>query len=122
MSMKDHVKLVAVLRIASSALGLLAALIVFVAVVGGGLISGDAEAIRITSLVGTVVAGFVGLLSLPGLLAGVGLLRHWAWARWLTVALAVLDLGAVPIGTIFGIYAIWVLLQEETAKLFEPCC
>ena len=122
MSMKDHVKLVAVLRIASSALGLLAALIVFVAVVGGGLISGDAEAIRITSLVGTVVAGFVGLLSLPGLLAGVGLLRHWAWARWLTVALAGLDLGAVPIGTIFGIYAIWVLLQEETAKLFEPCC
>jgi hypothetical protein len=113
MSMKDHVKLVAVLRIASSALGLLAALIVFVAVVGGGLISGDAEAIRITSVVGTVVAGFVGLLSLPGLLAGVGLLRHWAWARWLTVALAVLDLGAVPIGTILGIYAIWV---------FEPCC
>jgi hypothetical protein len=123
MSMKDHVTVVGVLRIGFAVLWLLAAAIVFVAVVGGGLISGDPEAIRITGIVGTVVAGVLVALSVPGLIAGVGLLRHWSWARWLTLVLAVLDLTMVPIGTLFGIYAIWVLMQDETTELFTtPCC
>lgn len=123
MSMKDHVTVVGILRIGFAVLGLLAAAIVFVAVVGGGWISGDAEAIRITSIVGTVVGGLMLALSVPGLLAGFGLLRRWSWARWLTLVLAVLDLALVPIGTVFGIYAIWVLMQDETVELFStPCC
>lgn len=118
MSMKDHVTVVAVLRIGFAVLGLLAAVLVFVGTVGGGLISGDAEAIRITSIVGTVVGGGLGVLSVPGLLAGIGLLRRWSWARWLSLILAVLDLLVIPIGTLFGIYAIWVLMQNETEAMF----
>jgi hypothetical protein len=116
--MKDHVTVVAILRIGCALLGLLAAAIVFVATVGGGLISGDAEAIRLTGLVGTVVGVSLGALSLPGLIAGAGLLRRWTWARWLSLVLAVLDLFLVPIGTLFGIYAIWVLMQDETEAMF----
>jgi hypothetical protein len=116
--MKDHVTVVGLLRIGFSVLGLVAAGIVFLFIVGGGLISGDSEAIRITGIVGTTIAGVVGLLSLPGLVAGVGLLKHWSWARWLSVVLAVLDLTMVPIGTLFGIYAIWALMQDDAAELF----
>jgi len=29
---------------------------------------------------------------------------------------------SVPLGTGIGIYSIWVLVQEETEKLFGPCC
>jgi hypothetical protein len=118
MSMKDHVTVVGILRIGFAILGLVAAGIVFVAVVGGGMISGDREAIRITGIVGTTIASFVGILSLPGLVAGIGLLRHLSWARWLTLILAVVDLVFVPVGTLFGIYAIWALMQDETAELF----
>jgi hypothetical protein len=118
MSMKDHVTVVGILHIGFAILGLLAAGIVFVAVVGGGMISGDAEAIRITSIVGTSIAGFLGILSLPGLVAGIGLLRHLGWARWLALVLAVVDLTLIPVGTLFGIYAIWALMQDETAELF----
>jgi hypothetical protein len=118
MEMKQHVTVVAALRIGLSVLGLVAAGFVFVVLVGGGLISGDREAIRITGFLGTAVGAFLAILSVPGILAGIGLLRRWSWARWLTLILAVFDLVNVPIGTLFGVYTIWVLLQDETEQLF----
>ena len=57
MSMKKHVTVVAALRIGMSILVLVAAALVFVGVVGGGLLSGDREAIRITSILDAEDAG-----------------------------------------------------------------
>jgi len=36
--------------------------------------------------------------------------------------LSVLALLNIPIGIGIGIYSIWVLVQDETEKLFGPCC
>lgn len=121
MSMKEHVKVVAALRIGMSILVLVGAAIVFVSVVGGGLLSGDREAIRITSIVGTAVAGVLALFCVPGIVAGFGLLKHWNWARILTLVLSVFDLLAFPIGTLIAVYSIWVLVQRETEVLFGCC-
>ena len=118
--MKRHITVLASLRIGLSALGVLTALVVFASVVGGGLISGDQEAIAITTLVGSIIGGAILILALPGVRAGLGLLRRRQWARILTLVLAVFDLMFIPIGTVFGVYAFWVLVQRETAELFEP--
>ena len=40
----------------------------------------------------------------------------------LVSALSVLALLNIPLGTALGVYSIWVLVQDETAKLFGPCC
>ena len=117
--MEKHVTVVAALRIAFGAMGSLAAVVVFTAVVGGGLISGDAEAIRVTAIVGPAVALFLIATSLPGIIGGVGLLMWKNWARILVIILAVLDLFNIPIGTALGIYTLWVLLKDETAQLFS---
>ena len=69
MEMEQHVNVVGVLRIGFSVLGLLIGGAVFVFVVGGGLISGDPDAIRITGIVGTAIAGFLAVLSVPGITA-----------------------------------------------------
>ena len=116
--MEKHVTFVGALRIGLGTLGILAAMIVFAAVVGGGLISGDREAIRITAIVGPVVAFFLVLLSVPGIIGGIGLLKWKSWARFLVLILAVLDLFNIPIGTALGIYTIWVLMRDETVQLF----
>lgn len=118
--MEKHVTLVAALNIGFGALGVFIALIIFVAVVGGGLISGDPEAMAITSIVGTAVAAFFILISVPDIIGGIGLLKYKPWARILVLIIAVLDLLWIPIGTAIGIYTIWVLLQDETVKLFTP--
>lgn len=121
MSMRQHVTIAAALRIGAGVLWLLLAALIFVAVVGGGLLSGDSEAIRITSIVGTVLAVVFGCLAIPGIVAGVGLLKYQNWARVLSLILSVIDLLVVPIGTLLGIYSIWVLAQKETEVLFGCC-
>jgi hypothetical protein len=46
------------------------------------------------------------------------LLKYKSWARYLVLVLAILDLLNIPIGTAIGVYSIWVLAQDETAKMF----
>jgi hypothetical protein len=118
-TMEQHVTVVGALHIGLAALTLLAAAIVFTAVVGGGLISGDPEAIRITAIVGAAISSFLAVLSVPGIVGGIGLLKRRSWARILVLIVAVLDLFFIPIGTLLGVYTIWVLMQDETAQLFS---
>lgn len=117
--MKQHVTVVAALQIGFGVLKTLIAAVVFVILVAGGMISGEAEAMAITTIVGLVIAGFLVLTALPGIVGGLGLLKGQNWARVLVIFLAVLDLIDFPIGTAIGVYTLWVLLNEETTALFS---
>ena len=119
MNMEKHVTLVAVLNIAFGFLGIFLGIFVFVVLVGAGIISQDPEALTITSIVGIAVGFFLILTSIPEVIGGFGLLKRRPWARVLVLIIAVLDLFMIPIGTIIGIYELWVLLNEDTAKLFR---
>ncbi len=124
--MRDHVRILGYLHIVLGALGLLGALVVFTVFGGIAGIVGfaaphDADAriaIPILGFIGAVIAAFVLLLSLPGLIAGFGLLKLRPWARILAIVLSALNLLNVPIGTAVGIYGLWVLLQAGTERLF----
>jgi hypothetical protein len=124
--MEKHVTLVGALHIGYSAFQILGALIAFTFIVGGGLLGGflseDEIVIPITIFVGTTIAVFLLLVSVPGIIGGVGLLRHKSWARYMVLVLSVLALINIPIGIAIGVYSIWALVQDETAKLFGPCC
>jgi hypothetical protein len=117
-NMDTHVKVLGWLYIVLGVLGILGAFLVFALVFGGGLISGDQQAIWITGIVATVVGGFLLLVSAPGIIAGIGLLGYRNWARILALILGILNLPGFPIGTILGVYTLVVLLQDETSRLF----
>ena len=57
-------------------------------------------------------------LSLPGIIAGIGLLKFRPWSRVLTIVLSALNLMNFPFGTILGIYGLWVMLSDEGSRLF----
>jgi hypothetical protein len=118
MDMEKHITVVAVLWLALGGLGFFVAIIAFVAIVGGGALSGDMEAIAITGTVGTAIAGLLVVLSVPALIAGIGLLKKAEWARILTLVLAFLNLMNIPFGTALGVYSIWVLLNAQATPLF----
>ena len=118
--MEKHVTVLGILYIAFSAIGLLLATIIFTAVVGGGIISGDSEAMAITGIVGPAVALSFVLLSAPGLTGGIYLLKHRPWARILVLVLSIINLIEIPIGTALGIYTIWILFKNGTVELFTP--
>lgn len=72
----------------------------------------------ITTSIATVLSVFLLVLSIPQIIAGLGLLRYAAWARILTLVLGVLHLFNIPFGTIAGVYTLWVLMDDRTAALF----
>jgi hypothetical protein len=125
--MRDHVRILAYLHIVFGALGLLGALIVLLIFGGAAGIVGmtnphDPDATRIAipviGIVGFAICALIALISIPGIIAGVGLLKFRPWARMLGIVLSALDLLHVPLGTILGIYGLWVLLKPETEQLF----
>jgi hypothetical protein len=82
------------------------------------MLSGDRTAIAITTGIATAIALFLILLAAPGMIGGIGLLKHQAWARILVLVLGFLNLLAIPFGTLLGIYTIWVFMANETDELF----
>jgi len=124
--MRTHVKVLGVLYIALSALGVCAALFLLLAVgVATGTVGMNADAhdaaiaLPIIGLAGSALVAFLLALSLPGVITGIGLLKFRPWARILGIVLGVLHLFYFPFGTALGIYALWVLFSKETETLFS---
>jgi len=115
--MDKHITVLGTIYIVWNAMTIGAGVLIFLVLLGGGLISGDDEAFLITSVVGLSVGGFMILLALPGVIGGIGLLRRRNWARILLIILGALHLPGFPFGTALGIYTFWVLLQDETLRL-----
>ncbi len=117
--MEKHVTLVAVLNIGFGILGILIAMFVLIGMVIGNMFIDDYDVRKILPIVGTVAVLFLLLTSIPEIIGGIGLLKRRPWARILILVVACMDLLWIPIGTIIGIYELWVLLQDETMQLFK---
>jgi hypothetical protein len=121
LSQKDlqlHASILGWLLIVTHAVGLVIGVFLFFLLTGIGAATGDGVAFSILSVTGTALGLFIAVLSLPGVLAGYGLLTRKSWGRLLALVVAVLGLLNFPVGTIVGLYAIWVLLQQEASYYF----
>jgi hypothetical protein len=124
--METHVKVVGVLNIVFAALGLcLAAVLglIFAGSVAAVAADADADAriaLPIIGLTGSALVGFLVVWSLPCLIVGIGIVRRQPWARIGGIVVAVLSLAVIPFGTVFGVYALWVLFSPDTERLFTP--
>ncbi len=116
--MEKHITIVAALHIGLSILGILLGAFVLLLLAGIGVISEDEEALTVLAIVGGAVSLFLFVLSAPGLIGGIGLLKRKEWARILILIVSGLELLNIPIGTAVGVYSIWALVQTETVKLF----
>lgn len=117
--MERHINVIAALRIGFSILGLLIGGIIFTVLYFVGDFVDDREAETILAIVANVLMVVIVVLSIPGIIAGIGLFKRQEWARILTLILSVLDLVNIPIGTAIGAYSIWALVQPETVELFK---
>jgi hypothetical protein len=118
--MKKHVTLVGSLQIGFSTLGLMAAVAVFVALTFARHMTEDDEVPQIVlGFLSVSIPILLGALSILGLVGGIGVLSYKPWARYLVIVLATIGCVNIPIGTAKGVYTIWVLIQDETVKLFS---
>jgi hypothetical protein len=118
--MKKHVTVVGAIQIGFGILGLIAAVAAYFALTfARSQVINDDIANTILKVVSVSVPLLIGFLSTLALVGGIGLFSYQPWARYLTIVVAALGCLNIPIGTLKGVYALWVLLQDDTIKLFE---
>ena len=119
---KQHVALVGILYMLGGGLALLVAL--SLALLGVGALSlASADAARLAGRFSAVVffslAGVCLAWGLANMLAGRALRRWHPLARLAALVLSIVNLFILPFGTALSIYSLWVLLHDETRRLFE---
>lgn len=112
---KTHMQVVAWINIVYGAFEALVGLFVLGVLTSIGAIMGDWQAAAVLGTVG--VGAFLIVLSLPSIIAGIGLLQGKGWARVLTLVLAALSLFSFPFGTALAIYTFWVLTDARSAQV-----
>lgn len=115
---EKHTKILAILWLAISILGLVRGL----GIVFGGGIAMHFIPFPMRAFVWPV-AGVIGTFllagSIAGFLAGLGLLNYRPWARTLALIVGVISLIHVPFGTALGIYTLWVLLPGDSEREYR---
>ncbi len=116
--MDKHRTILGAMHLAVAALGFLAIPIVLLALNGTGLAAflvGEPGAFLLLTGVGIFASVLIAAVSLPSLIAGIGLLRHKAWSRAGAAFATVVNLVNPPFGPFLAVYTLWVLLKTDPA-------
>lgn len=111
--LERHINILGWLHIGLNALTLVIMVFVGFIMLGAGVLSGEAEAMGIMFIMAMVIGAIMLFVSVPGIIAGWGLLKGKNWARVLALVLGCLNILSFPFGTAVGIYTLWVLLIHE---------
>ena len=123
--MEQHLRVLAILNIVLGALGVCIALVALIFFGGLAGIAGadhDSDAAvgaAVLGMIGGVAFLLIAAVSVPGLIAGIGLINFRPWARTLTLVVSAINLFSIPFGTALGIYGFWVLMKDETMALIK---
>jgi hypothetical protein len=112
--MKTHLTIVALLNILFGLLWLLGGIAMTFGLGLLGLVSGDVMGGLVLGTLGVIGGLVFVLLGVPQTIGGVGLLAGKAWARYVLIVTSVIGLFKFPIGTVAGVYSLWVLTHAET--------
>lgn len=117
--MEKHITVVAALHVGFGIFGLMLGIFLFVLFTGLAVAAGDEHAFFVLSTIGTALGALFFIISVPGLIGGIGLFARKAWARIVILVVSAIDLLNFPVGTALGIYSLWVLVQPETTARFS---
>jgi len=126
--MTRHIDLLAVFHQMWGALALVAGTAILVLAIGALAIVRSAERAALgPDVAAGLTVGFFFVFAVSALAwggihvwTGLSLRAHKARARLVGLALAVLNLFFLPVGTALAVYTFWVLLSNETRRVFEP--
>jgi hypothetical protein len=126
MGMESHLRFLGILYILLGVIGGIFALLVLIFMGGysgialwaerSDLVSGPL--VQVMRFSGIFMTTLMLLLSVPSVMAGMGILKYKPWGRPLAMVVSVLQLANIPLGTIIALYSFWVLMSPESEPLF----
>ena len=117
--MAKHINILGALFLTFSILMIIGGVVINQFLPMTGEISRESTAIRVTSIIGQSIGAVLFIFAVPGFICGYGLITKKAWSRVFGIILSCLSLLSIPIGTIIGIYGLWILFKDETKDLFS---
>jgi hypothetical protein len=121
-TLDTHKKILGIIYIITAAFALLVAVFIraFIAIIFDfALEEGEMEP-RVRDFVMSIISFVPALIILfsviPTTIAGIGLLSRASWAPIFSLIIGCLKLISFPIGTIIGIYAIWIFAEDQRLK------
>lgn len=108
--MKKHIQIIGVLHLILGVLQLISTFLVMT----------DTLFIKVAESNTKLLTVALIFLSILSFLGGIGLLMYKSWARYLIIILSFISLLFFPIGTIIGVYSIWILFKKEVIAQFNP--
>jgi hypothetical protein len=131
--MEKHISLVGILNIVYNALGIIGAFVLFAIAIGfryffelisrcghHGMDEIPPEVMDILPFIMSIIGILVLTFSIIGIIGAVGVLKKKEWGRIIMLVTSFFNLIRMPLGTVLGVYSIWVLLNDETIRLFNP--
>lgn len=122
-SVKPHVNLLGILQVVWGSIGLLLGMSTLMLAAGAVMVGvgGEGRAISagVAAAAFAVFAAALLAFGLGNAWAGAAIRRGQPAGRLAALGLAVPNLFVLPFGTALGIYAMWVLLHDETRAMFH---
>ncbi len=130
--MEKHITLVGILNIVYNSLSLAGSFFLF-AIAGGfkylleyidrashnGMQEIPQEILDVVPIVLTIIGIFLLVFSVIGIIGAVGVIKRKEWGRITILVTSFFNLIRIPLGTILGVYSIWLLFNDETIRLFN---
>jgi hypothetical protein len=131
--MQKHITLAGILNIVCSSLAIIGSLVLFAIAIGfryfmefifnmdqNGSHEVPPEVLNIVPIILVFIGALILIVSIVGIIGAVGVIKKKEWGRITLLVVSFLHLIHIPLGTILGVYSIWVLLNDETIRLFNP--
>jgi hypothetical protein len=131
--MEKHVTLVGILNIVYRSMAIVGAIVLFCLAYGFSFLMKiishfnhneiqdvPPEVFGIVQIVLTIIGILILIFAVAGIVGAIGVLRKKEWGRITLLIVSFFSLLSIPLGTILGVYSIWVLLNDETIRLFNP--
>lgn len=122
--MNQHKKVLGIIYIATACLQLLSILIAYlllstiVQFVKNEISSDQFWILELVVSILQIIPWIIVLfISIPSVLAGIGLLNNQPWAMVMALILGCIKLFWFPIGTAIGIYTIWVYVESKKTEI-----
>ncbi|MCX6121016.1 MAG: hypothetical protein NTX44_05310 [Ignavibacteriales bacterium] len=131
--MEKHFTLVGILNIVYDSFALIGSFVLFAIAIGfryffelisrynhHGMDEVPPEVLDIVPFILTVIGILILVFAIIGIIGAVGVMKRKEWGRITLLVISFFNLIHIPLGTVLGVYSIWVLLNDETIRLFNP--
>ena len=116
---KTHQKILGALLVAYGALNFTGGIALLASINIVNIFVDEMEVIQVVTIFSRLIGGILLATAIPAIIAGIGCIQEKEWSKILSLIIGIIYLLFFPVGTIIGLYAIW-LNAQTVIKEKEP--